>query len=410
MGLGFVGLTTALGFSSKGYKVYGYDIDKKRLNALKKCRIPFYEPHLNKVLKENINKNFFVDGLLKRAVADSRAIFYCVGTPNKKNGVDLAHLFKAIKMTLNEMEKGAYKVLVIKSTVPPSTTKEKIKPFIEHSGFKVGKDVGLVSNPEFLREGYAWKDFISPDRVIIGQDDVRAGAIVADLYKPYKTNIFKVSLNTAEFIKYLSNALLSSMISFSNEMSMIADAIGDIEIPRSFKILHLDKRWSGNPASMTAYVYPGCGFGGYCLPKDIRALYSQAVAKGYSASILKDVVNMNQRIKRFVVARIMEAVNKKEYIGILGLSFKPNSDDVRETPARDIIEMLLAKGCKIIAYDPLAMQNFKKTYNLKIKYANSISEVAKRAEYIVILTAWEEFKKRKALLSGKRVFDFRYYI
>ena len=412
IGLGFVGLTTALGFVSKGYKVYGFDIDKRKANSIKKGKIPFYEPHLEKILNENIHKNFFIVDSLKQAIDNSQVVFYCVGTPNKKNGnIDLNYVFKAIEATLKEIEKGSYKVLVVKSSIPPSTIKERIKTFIESFGFKVGKDIGLTNNPEFLREGHAWEDFINPDRIVIGQDDRKAGSIVEKLYKSFNAPIFKVSLNTAEFIKYLSNTLLSTLISFSNEMSMIANVIGDIDIPTAFSILHFDRRWSGNPAEMTSYLYPGCGFGGYCLPKDIQAIYSQAVKKGYSSSLLKDIININTKIKEFVAERISDIVDKDEYIGILGLSFKPDSDDVRETPAKDVIKMLLDKGYKkIIAYDPLANRNFRKIYNLPIEYADSILDVAKKVNYIVILTAWEEFKKRKDILIDKKILDFRYFL
>lgn len=413
IGLGFVGLTTGLGFSNKGYKVFGFDIDKKKINCIKNNRIPFFEPYLEEELKKNINKNFIIIDDLKQGVSNSKVIFYCVGTPcNNDGSTDLSYIFSALKSTLKIIQNEKdYKVLVIKSTIPPSTTKEKIKVFIENSGFKVGEDIGLTNNPEFLREGYAWYDFINPDRIVIGTEDKKSGDILEDIYKPFNAPIFKVSFNTAEFIKYLSNTLLSTLISFSNEMSIIAYTIGDINVQESFKILHLDKRWNGNPAHMTSYVYPGCGFGGYCLPKDTKALLVQSSDKGYSPYILKSVLETNKKIKKYLIDKVIRIINKDEYIGILGLSFKPNSDDVRETPAKDIIKMLLDKGYNnIIAYDPIAVENFRKEYNFPIEYSNTLIDVVKKSAYLIILTAWKEFKNNKDLIYKKNVWDFRYFM
>jgi UDPglucose 6-dehydrogenase len=192
---------------------------------------------------------------------------------------------------------------------------------------------------------------------------------------------------------------------------MIANAIGDIDVPSSFKINHMDKRWSGNPAPMTSYLYPGCGFGGYCLPKDVQALYAESVNKGYMPVIVKNILEVNRKIKEFAVKKVLASIDKGEYIGVLGLSFKPESDDIRETPSKDIIKMLLEEGySKIIAYDPLANDNFKNTYNLPIKYAYNIEEIFSNCDSIIVLTAWDEFKKYKRQLAGKNVLDFRYYL
>ena len=281
VGLGFVGLTTALGFSQKNFQVYGYDVDRYRIALIKKCQIPFYEPHLGKACESYLGNNFIISDSLQEAVSKSEVIFICVGTPNgEEESTDLTYLYNAIEETLKGFDKDDYKVLVIKSTIPPSTTQDKIKPFVEKFGFSVGKDIGLANNPEFLREGYAWDDFVYPDRIVIGVEDEKTIGILNHYYKPFAAPIHKVSLNTGEFIKYLSNTLLSSLISYSNEMSMVANNIGGIDIPKAFKILHEDKRWFGKPAKMTSYVYPGCGFGGYCLPKDTMAIRSFSEAKG----------------------------------------------------------------------------------------------------------------------------------
>jgi UDPglucose 6-dehydrogenase len=411
IGLGFVGLTAALGFSFQNYTVYGFDTDEKKCRLLKKCSVPFYEPFLEDILKQQLNRNFFIVDDIGEAVNKSSIIFFCVGTPSKSDGdADLSYLLTAIESGLGKIVSKDRKVFVIKSTIPPGTTKEKIKPFISNLGFDVGKDIGLTNNPEFLREGLAWEDFIQPDRIVIGIDDESSGTIVESIYKPFHAPVFKVSLNTAEFIKYLSNTLLATMISFSNEMSIAARLFGNINIKNSFEILHMDKRWSGNPAKIASYAYPGCGFGGYCLPKDTLALSSQIKKRGIEPLMLESVLTVNKRIKEHVADTIMKATRKDEYIGILGLSFKPNTDDVRDSPAREVIDMLLLHGySRIIAYDPLAMDNFKNTFGLTIEYAESIEDVARKAPCLVILTAWDKFKK-EGVFSQNKVLDFRYFL
>ncbi len=412
IGLGFVGLTTALGFSRKGYKVYGYDISNEKMNCLKNNKIPFYEPYLGRILKDELNNRFYLTTDTYSAVNDSEIIIFCVGTPCDENGdADLAFLENAVQDTIAQIKKGDYKVLAIKSTVPPGTTKEKIIPLIESHGFNVGKDIGVVNNPEFLREGSCWEDFIKPDRIVIGQSDSLAGETMANIYEEFNAPVYRVTLNTGEYIKYLSNTLLSTMISFANEMSMLADGIGDISLPEAFHALHKDKRWSGHPAQMTSYVYPGCGFGGYCLPKDTSALCSLGTSLGCDTPLLKSVLKVNENIKKFTVEQIAQRVDKKDYIGILGLSFKPDSDDVRDTPAAIIIEKLLKRGYpNIIAYDPVAMNEFQKSYALPLTYADSFEELVEKTSFIAILTGWKEFKDKKIMFEGKTIFDFRNYL
>lgn len=412
IGLGFVGLTTALGLAHKGYKVVCFDVDKARLKKIRANEVPFHEPHLAEFLKKYNNHKFFIADSLGDVMEKSDVIFYCVGTPGKKNGeINLGPLKKALGQGLSLMNKTGFKTIVIKSTVAPSTTKDVIKPFVERRGFTVGKDVGLANCPEFLREGFCWEDFISPDRIVIGADDQRSGNIVEKLFQPFHAPIFKVSLNTAEFIKYLSNAFLANLISFSNDMSMAGEAVGGIDIAHSFKLLHLDRRWFGNPAKMSTYFYPGCGFGGYCLPKDTSALHRTLKKKGYDAAFLKDILAVNEKIKRHFAVKIIRAASGNKRIGILGLSFKPGSDDVRESPALGIIRLLLKEGIrKITAYDPVATENFKKTYNLPINYAKSIQDVVSHSDVIAVLTAWDEFKAKKTNYKDKKIIDGRYFL
>ena len=260
-----------------------------------------------------------------------------------------------------------------------------------------------------MREGLAWEDFTRPDRVVIGAGDDLSFNAVAKLYRPFRTCICRVTPGTAEFIKSVSNALLATLVSFANETSMVADAIGGIDVKAAFQTLHLDRRWSGDPARMTSYLYPGCGFGGYCLPKDIAALLHTARAVGVKTDVLRGTIAANAAIAHHFVDKIVRATKPRTQIGILGLSFKPGSDDVRETSAARIIELLLKRGRKnIVAYDPMANETYRRVYRHPIRYADSLAKVVKQAEAVVVLTAWPEFRAAKKQFAGKPVFDGRY--
>lgn len=410
IGLGFVGLTTGLGFAKKGFKTYGIDINEERVNKLKNFEIPFHEPHLKTILKETLKKTFFLDLPLSEAVKNSDAIFICVGTPASRDGsADLSHLLNALDQII-EIDAKKFQLLVIKSTVPPSTLLKRIIPYVDDKTKGIDRYYGFASNPEFLREGYCWEDFIEPDRVVIGINDDKSKQILQEIYEPFGAPIHFVSFNSAEFIKYLSNTLLSTLISYSNEMSIIADKIGGIDIPNTFRILHEDKRWSGNPASMASYVYPGCGYGGYCLPKDTEALNAIATTNGVKAHILRGNIKINELIKDHLAEKIESNLDHDASIGILGLSFKPESDDVRITPTREIIKKLLDKGFNnLYAYDPLANETFKELYpDIKLNFKDDLDSLLHSVDNVVILTGWKEFKDNWEKIKEKEVFDFRY--
>lgn len=240
-GLGFVGLTTALGFAHLGNKVYGVDVDESRKKILRGGKLPFLEPHMENILAEHLNKNFFVADDVQATVTDSEVIYYCVGTPYGADGsADLTYLFAAVDSTIDAVADKNFRVLVTKSTIPPSTTAEKIIPHVRE---KCGdKNFAVAVNPEFLREGHCWEDFIGADRIVIGTDDERARKILTELYAPMNVPIKCVTPSTGEFIKYLSNTLLATLISYSNEMAQVADTIGGIDVAEAFRILHMDKR------------------------------------------------------------------------------------------------------------------------------------------------------------------------
>jgi UDPglucose 6-dehydrogenase len=410
IGLGFVGLTTALGFAAKGFKVLGFDVSADIRKSLQEQRLRFHEPHLAEQLKRLSGKRFFVASSLAEAVAEADVIFYCVGTPARPSGeADVSFLTGAIVSTLKSLPAGRRPTLVVKSTVPPGTVQRKICPLFKKAGLVIGSDIGFANNPEFLREGFAWEDFTRPDRVVIGANDSFSFEAVAALYAGFRTTVCRVSPTTAEFIKSTSNALLATLISFANEASMVADQVGDIDIKAAFQNLHMDRRWSGQPARMTSYLFPGCGFGGYCLPKDTAALLYTARSNGLQAKLLRGVIAVNREIKEHFVRKIVAATGPRSRIGILGLSFKPGSDDVRDSPAAEVIRLLLQAGRRrILAYDPLAMEVYRKVHDQPIGYARDLKDLVAQSDALAVLTAWPEFKENKALFSGKPVFDGRY--
>lgn len=424
-GLGFVGLTTALGFAETGCKVFGIDVDEARKESLRNGIIPFHEPHMEEVLKRHLGQSFFITDDISDAVQKSTYIFYCVGTPYGIDGsADLTYLFSAIDSTLEAIHDEQFRVLVTKSTIPPSTTAEKILPYVKESCAKA-EFVGIANNPEFLREGHCWEDFTEADRIVLGVNDGKSRVLLTELYEPMGIPIKCVSHSTGEFIKYLSNTLLATLISYSNEMAEAAEAFGGIEVAEAFRILHMDKRW--NNCNMTSYVYPGCGYGGYCLPKDTSAFYAQAEAKGFDAQILKQVIRTNterpQRIAKQIVQCLNNYICQQENncciekhkspgtIGILGLSFKPGSDDVRDTPAVKIIQELKKLGYQdIIAYDPIAMDEFQQKYpDIAIDYAESLTKAYDESDVLAIVTAWKEFRLAPAL-GNKKILDCRYML
>ncbi|MCK0131211.1 nucleotide sugar dehydrogenase [Flavobacteriaceae bacterium F08102] len=410
LGLGFVGLTTGLGFAKMGFDTFGIDINEERLNSLKNYKVPFHEPHLTEVLKETLGKKFFLDVPFDEAIKKSEAIFICVGTPSAKDGsADLTYILQAIDQIL-AVEDVKFKVIITKSTVPPSTVSSKIIPYVKDKAASLQRAIGFASNPEFLREGYCWEDFIEPDRIVIGVEDDRSKTILDTIYTPFNAPIHYVSYNSAEFIKYLSNTLLSTMISYANEMSIIAHQIGNIDVSQAFRILHEDKRWSGTPAPMKNYVYPGCGYGGYCLPKDTAALESIAKEHGVTPHILTANLKTNASIKDYLVDIVSKKAPKDASIGILGLSFKPASDDVRLSPSKEMIEKLIQAGYSTIhAYDPLANNEFQKHYpSLPVSYKETVADLVANADFLIVLTGWKEFKEQQELIQQKNVFDFRY--
>ncbi|USF25627.1 UDP-glucose 6-dehydrogenase [Firmicutes bacterium ASF500] len=411
VGLGFVGLTTALGFAEYGHKVYGIEVNDERMAAIRAGKLPFWEPGLDEALERHLGQNFLPTTDWETAVADSECVYYCVGTPYGEGGqADLTYLYGALEQTIDAIHDDKFRVLVTKSTIPPSTTEKRIIPFLEEHGVKIPEQLGVANNPEFLREGHCWEDFTHADRIVLGVTDGRSEAILRNLYAKEKAPVFSVSLNTGEFIKYLSNTSLACLISYANEMSIAADAIGGIDVANAFRILHMDKRWQ--TGSIRTYFYPGCGYGGYCLPKDTNAFYAVVKDSGFDGQILKHVIHLNDEMPEVTARRITQTVgeNKRCCIGILGLSFNPGSDDVRDTPSAKIIRTLNKAGYRnIVVYDPVAMDEFQKYYKLDYNCADSYEQLLEQAETVAITTAWPQFGDVKTKTNSP-VVDCRYML
>lgn len=411
VGLGFVGLTTALGFAEYGHKVYGIEADPMRMAIIQSGKLPFLEPGLDEALTRHLGRNFVPTTDWETALADSECVYYCVGTPYGEDGqADLSYLYGALEQTLIAIRDEKFRVLVTKSTIPPSTTEKRIIPFLVKHGVNVPEQLGVANNPEFLREGHCWEDFTHTDRVVLGVSDARSEKVLRGLYANETAPVYCVSLNTAEFIKYLSNTSLACLISYANEMSLAADAIGGIDVAKAFRILHMDKRWQ--TGTIRSYFYPGCGYGGYCLPKDTNAFYALCKSNGFDGQILKQAIDRNDRMPEAAAARIIRAAGEDQStcIGLLGLSFNVGSDDVRDTPSAKIIQALnKAEYRNIVAYDPVAMGEFEKLYHLDYRCVDTYEALLEQAEVLAIATAWPMFANIREK-TDKPVVDCRYML
>jgi UDPglucose 6-dehydrogenase len=387
IGTGYVGLVTGACFARLGHTVTCVDIDKKKIETINSGISPIYEQGLDELLS-TYKKNISAMTEYTNAILNSTITFICVGTPSKPNqGIDLTFIKEATTEIAQILkQKKQWHCVVVKSTVLPGTTKNIVLPLLEkYSGKKVGKDIGLAMNPEFLKEGVAIKDFMEPDRIVIGYFDEQSRSTLQDVYNNFSCPIVETSLSAAEMIKYASNAFLATKISFINEIGNLCKTL-DIDTSEVAKGMGLDKR-IGRP-----FLDSGIGWGGSCFPKDIDALIAWAKEIGEQAKILETVraVNQQQPLRLLKILKKHLPNVKGKTIGLLGLSFKPNTDDIRESRAIPIVGELLKQGASIKAYDPQAMPNFKKQYPM-ITYCSTKDEIL-ASDAILILTLWDEFK------------------
>ena len=397
IGLGFVGLTTAVGFAFKGKIVNGVEINDDKRNKLNNIVIPFHEPHLKKKLKNTKNSENLI--ISNKVIIDRNInyFFICVGTPSKANGsIDLTILKKAVGdvvKNIKEKKNNKKNYIIIKSTVIPGTVDVLKKQYQKY------KNIIFISNPEFLREGYAWEDFIKPDKIVIGANNKLDFKKIKNLYHGFDSEFVLVTEKGAEFSKYLSNSALATMISFSNEMAIFAEKMQIKEISKIFNSFHYDKRWYGKPSQMTNYFRPGLGYGGYCLPKDVRAFIDLSKKNKIKAPILSSTNKVNSDIFDYQFDKVIKKINKKKKIFLLGLAFKPNSDDLRNSKSLKFAKRLYdLKYKNLVLCDPVCYKDLKKKFiNLEIKKKPLVNKNA----FYILLTAWPEYlnfiKKNKNL-------------
>lgn len=403
VGTGYVGVVTAACFAKLGNKVTGLDIDKAKIDQLKKGKIPFYEPGLGKLVKENLKSgNLIFTTSFAKAIPEAKVIFICVGTPPKRNGdYNLNYVLKATQSIANHLKN--YAVIAIKSTVPPGTN-EIVKKAMQK---KPPLAVDFASCPEFLREGSAVTDFLKPSRVVIGTTSRKAAKILKTLHRPLKAPIVICNPNSAQMVKYAANAFLATKISFINAIAILCDRIG-ADITKVSEGLGLDPRIGQQ------FLNAGLGYGGSCFPKDTWALISFAKKRGYDFGFLKQVDEVNKKQINYFVEKIIKVFSgdlKDKKLAVLGLSFKPNTDDMRFARSIPLIEKLQERGAKIVAYDPRAVKNAKKILK-DVQYGQDAYDSLKDADALILVTEWEEFKdldfkKVKKLMRQAIVFDGR---
>ncbi len=407
IGTGYVGLVTGTCLAEMGNEVICVDNDKNKLDNLAKGIIPIYEPGLEEIISVNVAESrlLFTDDL-EYAVKASLVCFIAVGTPEDEEGrANLSYVFDVAKHIAKNMNE--YKVIVNKSTVPVGTA-DKVYDIIKNN---TKHDFDIVSNPEFLKQGDAVNDFLKPDRIIIGTDSDKAKNIMQDIYSPFLRTgnpIIVMDIKSAEMTKYAANAFLATKISFANEIANICERVGaDCDLVRVG--MSSDKR-IGNQ-----FLFAGIGYGGSCFPKDVKALVNIAQDVSYDASILKATDDVNKKQRLIFVNKILNyyknEINGKKF-SVWGLAFKPNTNDMRESPAITIIEKLLEYGATIEAFDPKATETAKHIFEDKIKYRKNIYETLDNADAILLLTEWHEFRrpnfdKIKSMMKSNVIFDGR---
>ena len=416
VGTGYVGLVSGTCFSDMGINVTCVDVDQSKIDNLKNGIIPIYEPGLEEMVKKNIKAGrlkFETD--LTKVLDDVDVVFSAVGTPPDEDGsADLKYVLAVARTIGQNINK--YTVVVTKSTVPVGTAanvKATIQEELDRRGVEVEFDV--ASNPEFLKEGAAIKDFMSPDRVVVGVESERARKIMSRLYKPFmlvNDRMIFTDIPSAEMIKYAANAMLATRISFMNDIANLCELVGaDVNMVR--KGIGSDNRIGKK------FLYPGCGYGGSCFPKDVKALIKTAEKAGYPMSVLKAVEEVNERQKEVLFDKLMKHFNgdiNGKNIAIWGLAFKPETDDMREAPSLILIDKIIAAGGKVKVFDPIAINECKRRIGDKVAYGDDMYDAALDADALLLVTEWREFRfpnfailgkvmKEKVIIDGRNIYD-----
>jgi UDPglucose 6-dehydrogenase/GDP-mannose 6-dehydrogenase len=414
VGAGYVGLVSGACLAEVGHHCICIDIDAAKVARINKGEAPIHEDGLGAMLKRLAGQRLSASTDLHTAVLRTDVTFIAVGTPFDGEKIDLSYVREAARQIGAALkEKPGYHVVVVKSTVVPGTTDDVVRPVIEEaSGKKAGEGFGLGMNPEFLTEGVAVKDFMMPDRIVLGGIDERTIDTLAALYAPFAgAPVVRTNTKTAEMIKYASNATLAALISFSNELGNLCAALGGVDVADVMRGVHLAHYFTTRledgrsiKAPIAAFLWAGCGFGGSCLPKDVKALSAHGAAHGQTMDLLDAVMKINQAQPARIIAileRHFPSLAGKR-IGVLGLAFKPDTDDMRESPAIPIVTALVARGAKVIAYDPIARETARAVLPVEgVAFAESLEETIEGADALVLVTRWDEFDRVPELLAGK---------
>ena len=411
VGTGYVGLVSGTCFADTGANVTCVDVDEKKIERLKNGEIPIYEPGLDELVKKNVAAGrlmFTTD--LASVLDDVEIVFSAVGTPPDEDGsADLKYVLQVAKTIGENLKK--YVVVVTKSTVPVGTAK-KVRKAIEDELAKRGVDIefDVASNPEFLKEGNAIKDFMSPDRVVVGVESEHAKKVLTKLYKPFMVNNFRVifmDIPSAEMTKYAANSMLATRISFMNDIANLCERVGaDVNMVRAG--IGSDTRIGRK------FLYAGCGYGGSCFPKDVKALMHTGIDNDYHMEVIEAVERVNEKQKSIVYDKIIKAAGsvKGKTIAILGLAFKPETDDMREAPALVVIDKLLNDGATIRVFDPIAMEECKRRLGDAVIYTKNMYDAADGADVFALMTEWRQFRMPswnviKKVMTGNIVVDGR---
>ena len=415
VGTGYVGLVSGACFAEMGIDVTCVDINPEKIKCLLNGEIPIYEPGLDDLVKRNVEAgrlHFTTD--LTTCLDNVEVVFSAVGTPPDEDGsADLQYVLEVARTFGQHIKK--YTILVTKSTVPVGTAK-KVKAVIEEELTERGEqiDFEVASNPEFLKEGAAIKDFMSPDRVVVGVESDRAKKVMERLYRPFQMNNYRLyfmDIPSAEMTKYAANAMLATRISFMNDIANLCDLVGaNVDMVR--KGIGADTRIGSK------FLYPGCGYGGSCFPKDVKALARTAREYGYTMGVIEAVEAVNERQKEIVVKKLQDKLGtlRGKTIALWGLAFKPETDDMREAPALVVIEKLLEAGASVKVYDPVAMDECRRRIGDRVVYCKDMYDVVIDADALAVLTDWKEFRipswsvikrvmKQPVLVDGRNIYS-----
>lgn len=412
IGTGYVGLVSGVCLAEKGHQVICVDIDPEKVEQINQGIPPIYEAGLESLLQKNLPACLRATTDLQQAVLETEISIIAVGTPFDGQEIDLRFI-REVSHQIGKVlaEKVDYHLVVVKSTVVPGTTDEVVLPILEQaSGKKAGSQFGVGMNPEFLKEGEAIQDFMAPDRIVLGGIDDRSLQTLAKLYAVFDgVEQLRTNCRTAEMIKYTANSLLATMISFANEVGNLCAAVGGVDVTEVMKGVHLDKRLSPILAdgqrivpSFTTYVEAGCGFGGSCFPKDVKALTAYGAKVGSPMVLLESVIAVNAKQPQKMLALLQKhfPILQGVRVAVLGVAFKPGTDDIRESPAIPVIQSLLQQGASVNAYDPIALTEARKTLSdPHLRFAETLEQALDGVQAILVMTRWPEFQNLSARIA-----------